>query len=117
MGTLLDRNRRLLARASDLSPLEGPIRQILADGKAEHLLRGKAADGETFAPLAASTLRRPRSDPHPLAPHGLLSRAITAYRVSFERLTGRLIVTAGWPSLDWIGHHRTGGRNLPRRDP
>lgn len=119
MGKLLDRNRDLLRRAEDLRPLQAAVRQVLVAGKEEQLLAGREADGSRFAPLAASTARRPRANPSPLVPHGNLSRAIAGYRVDFETYTGepRVIVTAGWPGLDWIRHHRTGTRRMPRRDP
>lgn len=119
MGKLLDRNREIQARAENLRPLESALRQVLTSGKEEQLLGGRAADGSHFAPISASTARRPRANPRPLVPHGSLSRVITGYRVDFETYTGepRLVLTAGWPGLEWVGYHRSGTRRMPRRDP
>jgi hypothetical protein len=107
----------ILERVRNPAPLESDLADLLERGKAEQLLSGHDATGHPFAPLAPSTLkRRPGTGP-PLAPRGASSAIITQYVVTVSAAAGRLIASAGWPSLSWVRYHITGGPRLPQRNP
>lgn len=116
MGKLLERNQTLLRRIADVRPIEPRIRQIYLDGKRFHLLRGTDAQGRPFAPVKPATAKRRGGSGPPLAPRGSASRVIADYQVHLERLPNGFRVSSGWP-MAWMRYHRTGGRNLPQRDP
>lgn len=112
------RGQTLIDRAANLDPIAGRVREIFARGKREQLLAGVDSDGRPFDPLAPSTLKGdPGRSRTPLVPHGANSRLITGYVVTTETSQGRLIVSAGWPGLDFVKYLRAGTRWMPRRDP
>jgi hypothetical protein len=108
--------------------VKGDIRQIVISDNTEKLLgrgnlEGVDRHGRPLAPMAPSTYQNPRRGLGPvLAPRGLLSRAITAFRATWQ---GGLLVM-GWVGIPWIAYHLTGcpkGSNarrpnwsLPQRD-
>jgi hypothetical protein len=107
----------IAARADSPGPAAERIVEVLKRGKREQLLAGVDADGEDFAPLAASTLKRPRQCPTPLIPDGPESGLILGYSVEVAAAPGRLEISAGWPDRDYVRYHRTGTARMPRRDP
>jgi hypothetical protein len=115
--TLEERNKQILGRLENLSPLEGIVRQIMVDGKRDQLLEGRDAQGVPFAPLAQSTLKHRPGPRPPLAPRFAESAIVTGYQVTVQAARGELRITAGWPFLYWVKYHRTGTRRMPRRDP
>jgi hypothetical protein len=107
----------LARKCGDLTLLREPVRQVLIQGNRARAVAGTDAQGRTFAPLAATTLKRRRGPGPPLAPRGAQSRAVTAYEVDVTAGTGRLSFIGGWPSLTWMEYHHTGTARMPRRDP
>lgn len=117
MSDLADRYDGLARRAGDLGPIADRVRQVLRAGKRAHLLEGIDAAGAAYAPLAKSTLRKPRRSPIPLIPDGEDSGLIAGYSVAVSPGRSRLDVSAGWPGRDHVRYLRSGTSRMPRRDP
>jgi hypothetical protein len=117
MPTILERTKLILARIQDLSAVRPQVEQIFVAGKREQLERGVDCHGSPFAPLAESTLKSRGGTGPPLAPRRAASRIESGYVATATVSPTRIKVSAGWPGLDWVRHHVTGGRRLPRRDP
>ncbi|MDE2506811.1 MAG: hypothetical protein KGM43_06345 [Planctomycetota bacterium] len=113
-----ERVSELAKRCGDLSPIADPVRRVLFDGNRASRLAGVDFAGRKLAPLAPSTLRKPRSNPTPLIPRGESSRMIAGYVVHVDAGPGRLRFLGSWPSLGvLINYFATGTRFMPRRDP
>jgi hypothetical protein len=115
--TLLERNGGILERIDRPGGLAGELEELFRRGKREQLLAGRDADGDPFAPLAASTLEHRDGSGGPLVPHGDGSRVLTLLRIEVTAEAGRLRVEQSWPGLGWIRWHMSGTRDMPRRDP
>jgi hypothetical protein len=116
-SALTERLSDIARRCGDLSPIKEPVRKILVEGNKARALAGVNAQGQAFAPLAASTLRYRRGTGPPLAPRGTQSRVVTQYVVNVTAGVGRLSFTGAWPSVHFMEFHATGTRYMPRRDP
>ncbi len=114
--TILQRNLAIAARMKDLSPLALKLEALFEQGKREQLKDGRDAKGNSFMPLARSTLEQPRQSSTPFLKHGDASSILTRYEVTVRFVTGQATVTAGWP-MTWVHYHVAGGPHLPRRDP
>jgi hypothetical protein len=117
MTTLLERNQAIAARIARPDGLNEQIRQLFLRGKRDQLVHGLDIHGSLFVPLAPSTLRYHRGSTTPLSPEGENSQIVTRYEVTVTTGNTEIRVHAGWPGLDWVQYHVTGGRHLPRRDP
>jgi hypothetical protein len=117
MATLLERNQAIAARIARPDGLNEQLRQLFLRGKRDQLVHGLDIHGSPFVPLAASTLRYHQGSTTPLAPLGEASQIVTRYEVTVTTANTEIQVHAGWPGLDWVQYHVTGGRHLPRRDP
>jgi hypothetical protein len=117
VGLIQERIADIARRCGDLSPLAVPVRKVLVDGNRERALAGTDANGVRFAPLKPSTLERRKGSGPPQAPRGASSRIVTGYVVSVLASVARLLITGSWPTLAWLGYHRTGTKHMARRDP
>jgi hypothetical protein len=114
--TLLQRNTGILQRMKNLAPLAPKLESLFTAGKREQLKDGRDSRGNSFMPLARSTMEQPRQSSTPFLKHGDSSTILTRYEVSVRFHTGEVTVSAGWP-MTWIHYHVVGGPHLPRRDP
>lgn len=117
VSPVAERLSDIARRCGDLSPLRDPIRRILVEGNRSRALAGVDAQGQPFAPLAPSTLRRRKGGGPPLAPLYSASRVVSQYVVDVQAGPGRLSFTGAWPRQRWMEYHHTGTRRMPRRDP
>lgn len=94
-------------------------KRIVLDDNRDGLLRGLDKDGVRFAPLAESTLRSRDGGGPPLSPHEASSRLIANAVAIDYRYGGQVVVILKWvgDAAVWIRYHRTGTRNMPRRNP
>ena len=95
---IIDRLDALARRCGDLSPLAPDVRRIVTDGNREMFLSGREDTGASVRPLAASTLKKPRSGPRGV-PHGSGSRAVAGLVVEVQAGPGRLSVSKSWPDF------------------
>lgn len=92
-------------------------KRIIEQDNRDGLLRGLDKDGVPFAPLAASTLRSRDGGGPPLSPHESASRVIARFEAVEYRYAGQVIVAGQWVGANFLRYHRTGTRNMPRRNP
>lgn len=111
--------RGFVAELADLTPLAASVQAVVYVQNLEARRDGLDRDGDPFAPLAESTLKRRHGDGPPLAPMDFASRVMAGFEVEQQRLgPQRIDVVGSWPSMsDFLGYHVTGTRNMPRRDP
>ena len=111
--------RGFIASVTDLTSLAPAVAEALHVQNLEARAGGLDRDGDPFAPLAESTLRRRVGTGPPLAPMDFASRVMAGFEVDIYTLDpAHTDVVGTWPSMDsFLAYHVTGTRNMPRRDP
>jgi hypothetical protein len=128
-GTL---NRRLKEIATSVDPRSGrmdrlrtEMKKLAIEDNTEKILgqggalAGKDRFGRQLAPLgswAHGAAFRRRGNGPVLAPHGLLSRVITRFKVVWQWDGKQYHMVCGWEGILWMIYHLTGGTHLPKRD-
>lgn len=120
-GDSLERLAQQLAdlQDPDLMSLALDLRQAIIEGNEQGLLAGLDKDGVPFAPLKESTIKRGRGGfGPPLSPRYSASQLVDRLRVDIEPGGAAGVrVKASWPGVTHLKYHKTGTRNMARRNP
>jgi hypothetical protein len=102
MGKISDRLDVLARRCGDLSPIAGPVRDLLLKGNREMFLSGLEDTGQSVRPLAASTLSRRKGTGPRAVPMRENSRAVRDCVVVVHAGPGTLQISKAWPTFPEI---------------
>lgn len=111
--------RGFVENVTDLASLAPRVAEALHVQNLEARAGGLDKDGDPFAPLAESTLKRRQGGGPPLAPMDFASRIMAGFEVETYRLDpSHIDVVGSWPSMEgFLQYHVTGTSRMPQRDP
>lgn len=118
IAALRDRIADKARRCGDLKPLSEPVRKLLWEGNKQNKSKGLDPDGNKYAKLKPSTIKRkPRLNNTPFMTHPPTSAIVTGYVVDVRAGVGRLTFTGSWPGLAWPEWHIKATKNRAARNP